>query len=202
MCLEVAVGRLSAGGWACIPPCWLFGQRGPNTGSCRLLGGIKSWHQNGSLQESLRRRLFTEASTISVLAPSESYSRPPPSQETHQDTQVGLVQAPTESLTCPESQHLWHLMCTRQQWSHRFSQVLRSSPAGLQSQMLWGLLLSVPDPQAGKPDVGFRTLTPGGETLWQNYLPVCGRQWIWNLIIYPKLPSYHLVVLSSWSSDV
>ena len=73
MCLEVAVGRLSAGGWACIPPCWLFGLRGPNTGACGLLGGVKSWHQKGSLRESLQRGLFAEANSE---APSESYSRP------------------------------------------------------------------------------------------------------------------------------
>ena len=42
---------------------------------------------------------------------------------------------------------------------------LPSSPAGLQSQMLWGLLLPMSDPQAGEPDMGLRTLTPVGEPL-------------------------------------
>ena len=52
-------------------------------------------------------------------------------------------------------------------------ELLRSSPAGLQSQMLWGLLLRMPDPQAGEPDGELRTLTPVGELLLYNYSPVC-----------------------------
>ena len=38
----------------------------------------------------------------------------------------------------------------------------QSSPAHLQSQMPWELLFSMPDPQAGEPDVGHRIL------LWEN----------------------------------
>ena len=38
---------------------------------------------------------------------------------------------------------------------------LQSSPAGLQSQMLWGLLLLKPDPQTGEPDFGLRTHSCG-----------------------------------------
>ena len=49
-----------------------------------------------------------------------------------------------------------------------------SRPTGLQSQMLWGLLLPMPGPQAGEPNVELRTLTPVGEPLWYNYFPVCG----------------------------
>ena len=36
---------------------------------------------------------------------------------------------------------------------------LLSSPSGLQGLIFQGLFLSMPDPQAGEPDVGFRTLT-------------------------------------------
>ena len=46
---------------------------------------------------------------------------------------------------------------------------LRSNPADLQSQILWGLLLPLPDPHAGEPDMGLRTFTPVGELLWYNY---------------------------------
>ena len=42
---------------------------------------------------------------------------------------------------------------------------LLSNPTGLQSQMVWGLLLPMPDPQAGESDVGLRTFTPVGEPL-------------------------------------
>ena len=36
--------------------------------------------------------------------------------------------------------------------------LLHSGPVGLQSQMLWELLLLLPDPQTGVPDVGLRLM--------------------------------------------
>ena len=42
---------------------------------------------------------------------------------------------------------------------------LRSSPTGLQSQMLWGLLLTMPEPPTGEPDMGLKMLTPVEEPL-------------------------------------
>ena len=45
-------------------------------------------------------------------------------------------------------------------------ELLCRSPTGLQCQMLWGLFLPMPDPQAWGPDVGLGTLTPVGESLW------------------------------------
>ena len=45
------------------------------------------------------------------------------------------------------------------------AQLLLSSPAGLQSQVLWRLLLLMPDPQTGEPDMGLRNLTPMGRPL-------------------------------------
>ena len=36
----------------------------------------------------------------------------------------------------------------------------RVSPAGLQSQMFWGLIFLVQDPQTGEPNVGFRPFAP------------------------------------------
>ena len=61
-------------------------------------------------------------------------------------------------------------------------ELLQSSPAGLHSQMFWGLLLLMPDPQ---PDVGLRALIPVRELLWYNYSPVCGSpiQGVWDLIV-------------------
>ena len=43
----------------------------------------------------------------------------------------------------------------------------------------------LPDPQAGKSDMGLRTFTPVGELLWYNYFPVCGSttQHVWDLIL-------------------
>ena len=58
----------------------------------------------------------------------------------------------------------WEILCTpfKSEVSISPSPVglLRLSPAGLQSQMLWGLIFLVLDPQVGEPDVGLRTLTP------------------------------------------
>ena len=44
-------------------------------------------------------------------------------------------------------------------------EVLKSSLAGLQSQMIWRLLFLIPDSQAWESDVQLRTLTPVGEPL-------------------------------------
>lgn len=56
-----------------------------------------------------------------------------------------------------------------------------ANPAGLQSHMLWGLLLT-PAPQAGDLGVGRHTLTSVGEPLRYSHLPVGGlspgRYWI------------------------
>lgn len=75
---------------------------------------------------------------------------------------------------------------------------------GLQSQLLWALLLLLPDPQAGEPDMGLRTFTPVGEVLWYNYLPVCGLPtWhVRGLILSRLHPSYNLIVAASLSLDI
>ena len=70
---------------------------------------------------------------------------------------------------------------------------LWSNPAGLQSHILWGLLL-LPDLQPGNPAVGLRTFTPVEELLECNYFPVCGSPtWcVWDLILWlcPSTISY------------
>lgn len=50
---------------------------------------------------------------------------------------------------------------------------LKGSPAGLQSQMFWGLIFLMQDPWAGKPEVGLKSLLE--ESLGNyNYPPACG----------------------------
>ena len=39
----------------------------------------------------------------------------------------------------------------------------------------------MPDPQAGEPDMGLRTLTPMEELLQCNYSPVCGSLTQWGM---------------------
>ena len=49
-----------------------------------------------------------------------------------------------------------------------------SNTTGFQSQVLWGLLLLLPDPQAGEPVNGAQNFTVVGKHLWYNCFPVCG----------------------------
>ena len=65
------------------------------------------------------------------------------------------------------------LLCP-QKWSLCFTQscgspVIKSQ--WLQGQIPWGFPISLLDPQAGKPDVGFRTVTTAGELLWDYCSP-------------------------------
>ena len=60
-------------------------------------------------------------------------------------------------------------VCSLQEWNS-----CGETPLALQSHILWGLLLPLPDPQAGEPDMGFRTFTAVGEPLWYNHFLVCG----------------------------
>ena len=62
--LRTTLGSLSVDGWGVVPPCWLFGLRCPNTGACRLLGGARSWCQNGNLQ-----RTHVEEYSLGPLPP-------------------------------------------------------------------------------------------------------------------------------------
>ena len=72
--------------------------------------------------------------------------------------------------------------------------LLHSSPADLQSWMLWELFLSMPDLQTGHPDMGLRTLTSMGELLLYNCSPICGSpmRGLWDVIILWVHSSYRL----------
>ena len=60
------------------------------------------------------------------------------------------------------------------------------------------------DTQVRGPDIGLISLTSLGEPLWYNYFLVCELPtwWVWDLTVWQKHPSYHLVVASSLSLDV
>ena len=112
---------------------------------------------------------------------------------------VGLVQSPEGPLLLsPGSQCTRDFVCARQEWGLSISQSC-GSPAiksrwPSRSDSL-GISVTLPDPQAGKPDVGLRTFTAVGELLWYYFCTVCGSPtWrVWDLIfivIAPLLPSY------------
>ena len=89
------------------------------------------------------------ATATGVHTPRVSYSCPLSPEETLHDQQVGLAQAPLKSLLL-----LWVLVYIRpcvhplrvDSVSPSSVELLQSSPNGLQSQILWGLLLLMPDP--------------------------------------------------------
>ena len=104
-----------------------------------------------------------EVATTSVCVPRVSSICLLPVQETLQDQQVGLTQAPLKSLPLP-----WVLehvrFCVRslrvESVSHSPLGLPKVSLAGLQSQMFWGLLFLVQDPRTGEPSVGLRLIAP------------------------------------------
>ena len=82
-----------------------------------------------------------------------------------QDQQVGLSQIPMKSLLFLCVLVYMRPWCAFQERSLCFTgsvDLLGSSPAGLQSQMLWGCLLLMADPKAGELDMELRPL------LWEN----------------------------------
>ena len=52
-------------------------------------------------------------------------------------------------------------------------------PSGLQSQILWGFSVPLPDPQDGESVVGPRTFATVRELPWYNCSPVCGSSAWW-----------------------
>ena len=87
-------------------------------------------------------------------------------------------------------------------------EVLLSNLTDLQNQIPWGVLVLVLvlclDPQAGKPDVGFRAFPTQGELLWYYCFPVCGLStgWVWDFILLWLHTSYHVIATSPLSLDV
>ena len=95
----------------------------------------------------------------------ERHSCPLLPHEILQDQQVGLSQIPMKSLLFLCVLVYMRPWCAFQERSLCFTgsvDLLGSSPAGLQSQMLWGRLLLMADPKAGELDMELRPL------LWEN----------------------------------
>ena len=159
-------------------PCWLFGPKHPQTRAYRLLGGAMSLASKWQpLRESSCQWWLPGSADPSVCIPTVSHKHFPPIQETLQDQQLCLAQAPMKSLL---------LLCVP---VHTRPCVCLSSVEFLFSQILWSSCnqaslafkakcfggsssqCQTPPPRTS---VGLRTLTLTGELLWCNYLPVCG----------------------------
>ena len=190
-------------GGAMFPPCGLFGLKHPNTGDCRLLSGLgaKWW----PLRE-LTLMIFPRASATSVLVPTVSHNWPSSPQETLQEQQVGLAQAPVESLLFPGPQCTWNLVCTLPGWGLYFLQ----SCGAHALKACWpskSNALGTPPPNANPPGWEAWCGAQNSHSLWEplkyNYFPVCGlfTWWVWNLIISREHHSHHFIV-GSLSFDV
>ena len=102
-----------------------------------------------------------------ALPPQQATFTPFP-LEVFQELQSCLTQIPMETLLClgPSARES---LCVPFKNGVSVSpspmEVLQTSPAALQCQMLRGLFHPMPDPQVWGLDVGLRTLTPVGESL-------------------------------------
>ena len=196
-------------GGAVFPPCWLFGLRCPSTGVCKLWGWgqvLRKWWPPGGLMPMSTSQICCHQCLCPCnepQLPTASTGDPP---LLAQSSRPGPVSYEVSAFSLGPGAHETLCACSKSRVSVSPSPVefQWSSPAGLQSQILWDLLLPLPDPQAGEPDVGLSTFAPVGELLWYNYFPVCGLPtWqVWDMILSWLHPSYHLTVASSLSLDV
>ena len=155
---------------------------------------------NEELQEGLSQGRPSSA-PIPVVGP----CWPIPPQEPLQHWQVVLVQSSVGSL----------LLSSGSLWMQKFFLFPRLESVSLSTgrpiiKSCWpsrpdslGFPVPLSDPQAGKPDVRFRTFTMVRELLWYYCSPICGSptRWVWDLILSWLCPSYHIAVASSLSLD-
>ena len=155
------LGSLSADGWGCVPAL-LFGLRCPSTGVHRLFGVgqvlVPKWQSPGQF-------------TLMDAPQCTHHWCPCPHSEPHlPSTFTGDPLRPA-GRSGPGSYEVTafalgpgahETLCAPSQSGVSVSpspvELLHSSAAGLQSQMLWGLLLLMPNPQAEEPEEGLRTL--------------------------------------------
>ena len=156
--LSKSLIQLSAQGWVAFPPWSFFGLRRPSPprgftprGPCRLLLPVPPY---------LWWAPADHTSTGDPPTPAGSFA----------PVSYGV------RLFSSESWYVQGFVCALQDWSLCFPQsvevVIKS--CCLQSQIPWEFSVPLLNPQAGKPDVGFRTFTTVGELLWYYWSPVCG----------------------------
>ena len=121
---------------------------------------------HGSLWASSCQWVLAEAAAASVFIPGVSQSCPwPPPFPGDPPVLAGRSGPVSYEVTAlfPGSWCAHDIGCALHIWSffspHSLVEFLGSKAAGLQSYILWGLLLLLPDPQAGKPYTVLRTFT-------------------------------------------
>ena len=125
-----------------------------------------------------RRDHANENCCCRCLCPTVSLGCSPLLQETLQDQQVGLVWAHMRPQLILIGLGVHKTLYTASKSGVSVApspvELPGSNTTGFQSQVLWGFLLLLPDPQAGEPDMGLRTFTMVRKLLWCNCFPVCG----------------------------
>ena len=91
--LSKSLIQLSADGWGCVSPCWLFGLEWPSPRVYSLFGGA-----NGEFQEGLCQHVPPRTAATSSPVPTPGYCQSRPLRETLKHSQAGLAQSLVGSL--------------------------------------------------------------------------------------------------------
>ena len=114
----------------------------------------------------------------SVSVPKVSHSSLHPFQETLQNQQVGLTQAPIKLLAFALGPGACGISCAHLRTGVSVSpspvELLHSSLLVFKAKSSGGFHLLMPDPQPQEPKMGLRTFTLARESLQYNYFAVCG----------------------------
>ena len=150
----------------------LLGQGGEGPEAYKLEGGF----HNGAYQHQCPPgRISSPNGCHQCLCPQGELQLPPTPLGDSPDQQVRLTQAPITASTLDPGacESLCAPFKSTVSTSHSSLGLWRVSPAGLQSQMLWGLVFPVYDPQVMEPNMGSDPSLLGEDLCNGNYPPVC-----------------------------
>ena len=153
----------------CVPAMLVVWPEAFQHWSLQAVGWGQVLASDDCIQDSSHQWILPSTSATSVLAHTVSHSCLLLPGETLQDQQVVLVQAAIQSpLFFPSGPGVDKTLCASSKSGVSVFpspvEFLWSSSAGLQSQMLWGLLFPMLGPQTGEPDV----CGPRLSLLWEN----------------------------------
>ena len=161
--LRKTFGSLSADGWGCVPTLSVLWPEVSPHWSLEGVGWgqvlVRKWRPLGgptpmSTPQNYRHLCFCPCSEPQLLPTSTGDSPIPAGRSGPRSCELTAFSL--------GSWYAQDLVCAKSGVSVSPSPVefLQSNTTGAESQMLWGLLLPLPDPKAGDPDVGLRTFTP------------------------------------------
>ena len=173
--LRKTLGSLSDDGWGCVLTLFVVWPETYQHWSLQAVGWGQVLVSQWQLLGELTPMSTPWTSATSVLVPTVSHSHTPASPGdpprpagrsgpgSYEVTAFSLGPCEHKTLCAPSKSGVsLSLSPVEPLWS------------SLQSQMLWGLLLLMPDPHAGESEVGLSTLPSVGESLRYIYFLVCG----------------------------